>query len=287
MGISMRGHQSSFFTPKSGLHTLGLALIAICLYGNLWTLYSRSVAAATPAAAPSGRVLVDTTRAASADTASTDSASASAPGSISLSSLAVSSTAASTTGCTVAVPYVSPDQLDVLNLSDGLTVVVDTPYTYALKATSLSGMRNAVTMCAARARVAGDYHAITARQINWTYTVSPTSDGACTLKNVRVGLHIAQFLPTISSEARLNASDLAAWNKYQTSLQLHEDGHVANARRYAKELTDKLQSLRALSCDQLKIQASLTTTSILTTLNTEDTIYDAETGHGATQGAVL
>lgn len=284
MGISMRGHQSSFFAPKSGLRTVSLLLIACCLYGNLWTLYSRSVASANPISTTSQSAVASTEK--QIETQANESTAASA-GSISLSSIATTAAASSTIGCTVAVPYVSPSQLDVLNLPEGLTVVVDTPYTYAVKATSLSGLRTAVTTCAARVQVAGDFHAITARQINWTYTLSATADEGCTLKDIRVGLHVAQFLPTLSNEARLDASDLAAWNKYETSLHLHEAGHVAIARRYAGELTDKLQAMHTLSCDQLKTQAGLTINSILTTLNTEDTLYDTETNHGATQGAVL
>lgn len=274
-----------FFAPKSGLQSIGLLLIALCLYVNLWVMYARSVAAAAPTPATTTRAINTGTT----ETPSTDTAGATTPGSISLSSLAVSTgSTVQTTGCTVAIPYVSPTALDVLSLPDGLTVVIDTPYTYALRASTLSGLRAAVTLCAARIRTAGDYHAITARQLTWTYTPTPSADGSkCSLTNVRVGLHIAQFLPALSHEARLSAADMAAWNTYETNLHLHESGHVAHARRYAQELTEKLQSMSTLSCSQLKTQAELTTASILTTLNTEDTLYDAETGHGATQGALL
>lgn len=288
MGIFARGHTSSFFAPKSGLRCAGLLLIALCLYGNLWGIYSHSASTALAADATRSIPAATDTAPAAPDTASSDAASATAPGSISLSSIATNtSSTAPATGCVVALPYVSPSELDVLNLSDGLSVVIDTPYTYAVRATSLSGLRNAITSCAARARTAGDYHAITARQMTWTYTATPGTDGTCSLTSVRVGLHIAQFLPALSAQARLNASDLASWNAYETSLHTHENGHVTLARRYAEELTEKLQNMKTLSCSQLKAQAALTVTSVLTTLNTEDALYDSETRHGATQGAVL
>ena len=188
--------------------------------------------------------------------------------------------------CTVAAPYSAPEGLTFDSASPVLTTVIDDTGYYQVYGSSLQQLRAQVQACKYRAAVAGDYHAVTARQINWSYSISQT-DNVCTLQNLHVGLHIAQLLPTFVADSTTPASVAAIWNTYAANLAAHENGHVALATRYAEGLAAKLQAIGPMPCSLFKTQVEVTISTELTMLNTEDALYDSKTGHGATQGAVL
>lgn len=248
-----------------------MILLAFAVYGNLLRIMPVTVAA----------LPIQTTN---QNTAATNTQSSSTlPTAVLAASIRSSS---NTEACTVAAPYSSPEGLTFDSSSPALTTVIDDTGYYQVYGSSLQQLRAQVQACKYRAAVAGDYHAVTARQINWSYSISQT-DNVCTLQNLHVGLHIAQLLPTFVADSTTPASVAAIWNTYAANLAAHENGHVALATRYAEGLAAKLQAIGPMPCSLFKTQVEVTISTELTMLNTEDALYDSKTGHGATQGAVL
>lgn len=260
-----RGRQSSFYIPKI-IPLLATAIFFVSLIANAWTLSARAVAPG-----------VSTNQSATTQTTDSTSAGASSPITISSQEPATCSTARS---------YRAPAIVDLSVAHDGLTAIVSDPYTYTVSAHSLESLRSGITNCPIRAAVAGNYHAITARQLAWSYSFAQ-SNGQCSLVNVRVGLHITQLLPDFSPQTGTPKAVIDAWNAYHTSLLTHENGHVDVAKRYANDLVTRLNSLGSMDCSTLRLLAKTTVDSELEALNTADTSYDTTTRHGATQGAVL
>lgn len=181
--------------------------------------------------------------------------------------------------------YTQPSALPLGNLADGLNAVVDTPAYYQVYGDSVAELRDAIENCPLRAKV-GAYHAVTTYQLNWSYT--PTvSNGVCSMHNVRVGLHVNQYLPLFTPSPSTPVSATAAWNAYYTSLKAHEDEHASIDREYAQQLATALQNIGSLDCTTFATQVKTTIDSYVTMLNTANELYDATTNHGATQGATL
>lgn len=274
-----RGRKPSFYLPRV-VPALGVVLFLLSLFANTWTLSARAVAPGISTEQAATRTALVASKAVSA-------------GMDSSQTLAVAPTVEKTmvtpkeTGtCSTTRTYRAPAIVDLDVAHDGLTAIVSEPYTYTVSAGSLAGLRSGVMNCPIRTQVAGSYHAITARQIAWSYGFSQ-SGAQCTITNVRVGLHITQLLPDFAPKVGTPQSVIDAWNTYHTNLLAHENGHVDVAKRYAADLVAKLNALGTNDCSIIRAQAQTTVTSVLAALNATDIDYDAVTSHGATQGAVL
>lgn len=182
-------------------------------------------------------------------------------------------------------PYSPPSPLPVTSLPTGLSKVVDSPAHYQVYGSSISGLRSAIESCPLR-RANGHYHASTSYQLNWSYAVV-VSGTTCTLTNIRVGLHVSQYMPLFVPTATTPATTTSAWNRYISNLKTHEDGHVAIDVDHAQRLTATLQSMGAVDCGNPRNQVQTVINSYVTMLNAANDLYDSQTGHGATQGAVL
>jgi len=281
---SKRGAFKPLFVSKKDVAgSICMMLLALLVYGNIYRITPITASALpvqdiakTASITPTTPVATDT----SAET--TPTIEIQAPVTIS----ATVRPLPKTQSCTVAAPYSAPATLSLDSSSPTLTTVIDPTGHYQVYGSSLSQLRSNVQSCKYRVAVAGNYHAITARQINWSYGTSQNGD-VCTLVGLHFGLHIAQLLPTFSPDASTPASVAAAWNTYATNLATHENGHVAIATQHVNQLIAQLQAMGPMPCSQLKSQVELTIASELAILNTEDALYDARTNHGATQGAVL
>ncbi len=279
--IKRGAHWRLFVSKEDVFGSILLSVLAVALYVNIYRIAPLTVAALPPAssAAVSEKV-IDTPV---SQDISTDSTTI--PIKV-LQALAAIPDAKPAANCSVASTYTTPGALTLGDASPALTTTIDTPGYYQIYGNSLASLRSAIQSCDYRAKVAGSYHAVTARNINWSYSFSQTAD-SCTLQNLHVGLHIAQLMPTYTPTSETPENVVAIWDRYAKNLKTHEDGHVALAEQYTAELTAKLQSIGPLRCDLLRSQVAVIISSQITLLNTEDKLYDARTNHGATQGAVL
>ena len=101
--------------------------------------------------------------------------------------------------------YSAPSSLELRQRPAGLLPVLDQPSRYTVKANSLDAVRQRIYDCPYRKAV-GQYQAYTTYRLSWQYTTVVGSQNQCRLGNVKVGMHINQLMPQLSSpDPTLNA----------------------------------------------------------------------------------
>lgn len=189
-----------------------------------------------------------------------------------------------TTSCTGA-RYTQPSAMALSSAPDGYSEIIESPDFYRIYGDTVQDLRQAITSCPLR-KAAGEFHAYTSYQLSWSYT-STVTNGRCYLQKAKVGLHISQYLPTFTAGGSAPALTTTIWENYAHNLYVHEAGHVAIDREYAGKLLVALQKTPATDCAALDDHI-LTIADIYTTMLTAaNELYDSQTDHGATQGAVL
>ena len=128
------------------------------------------------------------------------------------------------------------------------------------------------------ARPPGGYDALTKWDFQWS--VPGDGNGSCNLDDVTIDYTIIVFFPQWTPPGEATAELLDKWNGYINALALHESGHVERVVPYVPEL---IANIKESSCDSYNAAAQGWLDAI-DQLNAE---YDADTDHGATQGAVF
>ncbi len=100
--------------------------------------------------------------------------------------------------------------------------------------------------------------------------------------HVAVETHLPRWTPPVGASADLHG----AWDRFVAALDEHEHGHRVLAEEAAEAIRQQLASVRAAACDQLDSMAQQAMTEVMSTYESHNLAYDAETGHGRTQGAV-
>lgn len=275
---------AQFLRPKKLLpEAILLIAIAVGLYTNILRL-------AAPLLAQSGHVYAVTqpashvaapASATNAGASTTDAEPQITPSNV----RAVATPAIETPRACTGNTYALPQPVSLSGAAFGLTKQIDTPTYYTVYGSSVSALRNAVVDCPLR-KAAGAFHATTAYQLNWAYT--PVAEkGVCSIKDIKVGLHVNQLMPAFSPGSTVSSEVRSAWDAYSRALQTHENGHTAINTDYAARLTTALQNVGQMDCSTLTRQVQTIIDTHVTMLNTANELYDAQTNHGATQGAVL
>ena len=128
------------------------------------------------------------------------------------------------------------------------------------------------------------YDAKTSWSVRWSYDYAPR-DGRCRVTRADVTLKIHYLLPQLDGAP---ASVEDPWHSYEERLLVHEDGHADIARKAANATLEALKELPPTPrCDELKAQIERTASETVRRYNAADDAYDAETGHGRTQGATF
>jgi predicted secreted Zn-dependent protease len=124
----------------------------------------------------------------------------------------------------------------------------------------------------------GDYDALTEWQFQWF--VPDDGNGSCNLDGVTVEYTITVIFPQWTPSAEATAALIQKWNGYIDALALHESGHV---ERVVPHVPDLVNDIKASTCESFN-EAGQAWLNDIDQLNSD---YDAETNHGATQGAVF
>lgn len=141
-----------------------------------------------------------------------------------------------------------------------------------------------------RQRGPSDGHGTWAASTSWVFRWSyqPSVDAACRVQLARVNLDLAYTYPQWNAPANAAPNIATAWQGYLSRVELHEHGHRDIAEAAANDLARTLEALPAQpSCEALADTARATATELLARHAQAQVAYDRETGHGATQGAVL
>jgi predicted secreted Zn-dependent protease len=113
-------------------------------------------------------------------------------------------------------------------------------------------------------------------------------NGECRLMQVELALDIDITYPLWREEAQGNDAMRAAWTRFITALEIHEQGHVDLFREAAGELQGRLARLPpAPSCNALAQSIERERQRFDREVNVVQSAYEAQTRNGATQGARL
>jgi predicted secreted Zn-dependent protease len=122
------------------------------------------------------------------------------------------------------------------------------------------------------------YDAVT----NWyaTWHWPSDADGKCDLEHLEYSFEITVTLPHLNDEDRVSPALRKAWARYMAALIDHESGHAKHAFEHKGDIENAVKSS---SCDR----ANAAGAAAIEEMGRFDAQYDAETHHGATQGATF
>jgi predicted secreted Zn-dependent protease len=159
--------------------------------------------------------------------------------------------------------------------------------TYTVYGNSAADISSQVYRCTPVQTDEGRFAASTDYSINWAYNFVTDDAGLCRVNAASVTLATSQVLPTWQTTKGTPASAAKAWQDFNTHLLEHENGHLSLDRQYANKLLRDLQNTPAADCAVIGAKAQASIHSNLGALKQANQDYDANTGHGVSQGATL
>lgn len=105
------------------------------------------------------------------------------------------------------------------------------------------------------------------------------SSGVCRITDARVGIGISVALPVWTPDPRASAATREFWRDFQHRVQVHEEHHVAIARRYARQLADSVERIQASSCSTAERMAKRQGEAIVAQLRKAQADFDKVDGH--------
>jgi len=129
------------------------------------------------------------------------------------------------------------------------------------------------------------FHSATSWNVDWKFRSSTGRDGRCKIVQVYTQLNGQIELPKLIGG---DAGVEARFETYLAALRVHEMGHYAIGKEAALAIDSRLRSMPPMSdCQQLESAARDLGARILGEYEAKGNKYDADTGHGKTQGAWL
>jgi predicted secreted Zn-dependent protease len=129
------------------------------------------------------------------------------------------------------------------------------------------------------------FFGMTEWEVNAEYRWRERPNG-CAIDELTVHVAVQTHLPRWRRPAHASSSLRGAWSRFLAALDGHEDGHRALAEEAAESIRRRLATLRTRTCRRIEAQAHREMLALLDEYERRNLAYDAETGHGRTQGAV-
>ncbi|MDP1825862.1 MAG: DUF922 domain-containing protein [Archangium sp.] len=131
------------------------------------------------------------------------------------------------------------------------------------------------------------HDAYTAWHVTWKFPFLQTEEG-CTTGPVTTAVRVNVTLPRWKAPADERDPLVRRWRRYLDALKEHESGHRETGFRAATDITETLPALPPKpTCEEAEEAANAAAREVLERYRAGDLTYDAETRHGATQGAVF
>ncbi len=131
------------------------------------------------------------------------------------------------------------------------------------------------------------HDAYTAWHVTWRFPFSQSTEG-CATGPVSTAVRVTITLPRWRGYADEGDVMMQRWRHYLEALEAHESGHRETGFRAATDINEALPSLPPRpTCEEAEEAANTAARALLEHYRARDTDYDAETHHGATQGAVF
>lgn len=128
------------------------------------------------------------------------------------------------------------------------------------------------------------YVAYTAWELRWEYARA-VGDRGWAMAGATVTTVVTRTLPRWTPARSVDAAVVRQWEGYVASLAEHEEGHVLIGAEAGRALYEALKGLPACETrEALDALAGETAARVSEEYRVLEIAYDAETGHGATQG---
>lgn len=132
-----------------------------------------------------------------------------------------------------------------------------------------------------------DYDGYTSWYVRWNYHYQEQNQ-QCRINSVRVNTDIKIILPAWQKPTNINPQLANQWSNYLHILTLHEYRHKQHGIDASYAIFNKLNSFPAYpSCNQLEQEANRASHDLINYYSQQDVIYDQDTNHGATEGAIF
>ena len=147
---------------------------------------------------------------------------------------------------------------------------------------SLLGAMNMATPIRQNGEV---FHGFTRWDVRWNFRWFESANGRCRITDTTTSLSATITLPKLTGADRDQA---AVFEPFVTALRAHELGHYAIGKEAASTVDFRIRNLPEMaSCPALESAANQTGHATLEEFRQRELRYDATTGHGRTQGAVM
>jgi predicted secreted Zn-dependent protease len=122
--------------------------------------------------------------------------------------------------------------------------------------------------------------------LSYQYT-SRSAGGACQVDRLSTKLEVKIRMPRWNPPAGADPALVGRWDRYASALLGHEYGHANTGSDFERNFSRAAATVAVQNCGELDRALRAQFDSLLKQANAQDIAYDAQTGHGATQGAVF
>jgi predicted secreted Zn-dependent protease len=123
--------------------------------------------------------------------------------------------------------------------------------------------------------------------ITWNYNYQKQNN-QCRITWAKVDTKIIITLPFWQPPSNVSPPLETRWNHYIDSLSFHENTHKNHGISASHDILNNLNKFPAYpSCNELEQEANLASHNIIKQYNQKDLLYDQQTNHGATEGAIF
>lgn len=124
---------------------------------------------------------------------------------------------------------------------------------------------------------------LTSFELDFSYAMEPTTSN-CSLKSITLTTRTIVQIPELATPEGLDPKVLTSWQKFTAGIKVHEQGHVDNYLRNARELQASLEALPAAkTCELLKSSIERVSKDNGIKGKNIDSAYDRSTNFGGTQ----
>jgi predicted secreted Zn-dependent protease len=150
----------------------------------------------------------------------------------------------------------------------------------------IQGKDHASLIGALNAANSDGFHASAGWSLGYEWKPRP-QPGGCGIGGFNTTLKMRMRFPRWTPPADAAPDIIARWQRYAAALRVHEDGHLDHGRSAERELKAVVPAMTAPDCGALDQALRARFNQVVEDYRKRDKEYDAQTGHGKTQGAVF
>lgn len=161
--------------------------------------------------------------------------------------------------------------------------VADAVERYAVEGTSEAELL--ASLVADGPRIGSEtFFGLTVTQLSFRFWRQSEGD-RCALRNVAVDLSVTTTLPAWTPPPEAAADLRRDWTRFETALARHEAHHRTMAVAWAGRVRVEIEGIDGPTCFAAEAEARRRVDRLRIEADAEHRRYDAETGHGLTEGA--